>query len=80
MRDMDRIKFLKWASTAAVLSGIVLTNLNIFPLNIIVHGTGAFGWTVAGYLTKDRALLANFCLQLPIFAFGIINYMVAGTG
>jgi hypothetical protein len=44
------------------------------------HGTGAFGWTVAGYLTKDRALLTNFCLQLPIFAFGIINYMVAGTG
>ena len=42
MRDMDRIKFLKWASTAAVLSGIVLTNLNIFPLNIIVHGTGAW--------------------------------------
>ncbi len=77
---MDRIKFLKWAKASGCIKRIVLTNLNIFPLNIIVHGTGAFGWTVAGYLTKDRALLTNFCLQLPIFAFGIINYMVAGTG
>jgi hypothetical protein len=76
---MDRIKLLKWASTVAVLGGILLTNLNIFPLNIIIHGTGALGWTAAGYLTKDRALLTNFCLQLPIFAFGIVNYMLAGA-
>ena len=32
---MENIKFLKWASTAAVLTGITLTNLNIFPLNMI---------------------------------------------
>lgn len=75
---MEHIKLLKWASTAAVLSGIVLTNLNIFPLNILIHGSGALGWTIAGYLTKDRALLTNFCLQLPIFAFGIVHYWMAG--
>ena len=80
MRDMDRIKFFEMGKHSGCIKGIVLTNLNIFPLNIIVHGTGAFGWTVAGYLTKDRALLTNFCLQLPIFAFGIINYGAAGTG
>ena len=72
---MERIKLLKWVSTCAVLCGIALTNLNIFPLNIIIHGTGALGWTMAGYLTKDRALLTNFCLQLPIFGFGIMNYI-----
>ena len=33
---MKQIKLLKWASTVAVLTGIVLTNLNIFPLNIIM--------------------------------------------
>ncbi len=74
---MKNIKMLKWASTGAVLCGIALTNLNIFPLNIIIHGAGAAGWTMAGYLTKDRALLTNFCLQLPIFAFGIIHYFTS---
>ena len=56
---MKQIKLLKWASTVAVLTGIVLTNLNIFPLNIIIHGSGALGWTVAGYLTRDRARFNN---------------------
>ena len=74
---MDKIKILKWGSTVAVLSGIILTNLNIFPLNIVIHGAGALGWTIAGYITKDRALLTNFCLQLPIFAFGIGRYLLA---
>ena len=53
------------------LSGILLTNLNIYPLNIALHGTGAIGWTVAGYLAKDRAILTNFGLQLPLFTLGI---------
>jgi len=59
------------------LTGIVLTNLNVFPLHINIHGAGALGWTIAGYLTKGRALLTNFFLQLPIFAFGIWRYLLA---
>ena len=27
-------KYLKWISTALVLTGILLTNLNIYPINI----------------------------------------------
>jgi len=76
---MTNIQILKWTSTGLVLTGILLTNLNIFPMNIIVHGTGALGWTIAGYLTKDRALLVNFCLQLPLFAFGVGRYLIAGA-
>ena len=75
---MDKIKVIKWASTVTVLTGIALTNLNIYPLNIIIHGAGATGWTFAGFLTKDRALLTNFCLQLPLFIFGIVNYLLQG--
>ena len=71
---MEHIKLLKWASTAAVLSGIVLTNLNIFPLNILIHGSGALGWTIAGYLTKDRALLTNFCLWYCALLDGRISF------
>ena len=63
-------KYLKWISTAFVLSGILLTNLNYYPLNIFLHGMGALGWTLAGYLNQDRALMVNFGIQIPIFALG----------
>ena len=67
---------LKWFSTALVLFGILLTNLNYYPLNIFSHGLGAIGWSVAGYITKDKALLTNFGLQLPLFAIGYYNYFL----
>ena len=68
---MSKIERIKWVSTFCVLSGILLTNLNIYPLNILLHATGAVGWTAAGYLAKDRAILTNFGLQLPLFTLGI---------
>ena len=43
---------LKWLGTGFVLTGILLTNLNIYPLNIFVHGVGVIFWTFSGYLLK----------------------------
>ena len=60
------VNYIKWGSTCFILVGILLTNLNIYPLNIFVHGTGAIGWTAVGYLTADRAILTNFGLQIPL--------------
>ena len=70
------IFYIKWGSTILVLVGILLTNLNIYPLNIFIHGTGAVGWTIAGYLTSDRALLTNFGLQIPLFMTGYLNILI----
>ena len=67
---------LNWLSTGLILFGILLTNLNYYPLNIFSHGLGAIGWSVAGYITKDKALLTNFGLQLPLFAIGYYNYFL----
>ena len=70
------INRLKWASTFFILVGILLTNLNIYPLNIFVHGTGAIGWTMVGYMMEDRAILTNFGLQIPLFIIGNIYLLV----
>jgi hypothetical protein len=68
---MDFInKYIKWVSTAFILCGILLTNLNMYPLNIFIHSTGSLGWTLVGYVNKDRALMVNFGIQIPIFALG----------
>ena len=60
---------LKWLSTVLILTGILLTNLNNYPLNIFIHGLGAIGWSIAGLITKDRALMTNFGLQIPLSSF-----------
>ena len=64
-------RYLKWISTALVLTGILLTNLNIYPINIYFHGLGVIGWTIAGFISKDKAILTNFGLQIPLFLIGI---------
>tara|TARA_Y100000590_G_C14940873_1_gene721189 strand:- start:256 stop:483 length:228 start_codon:yes stop_codon:yes gene_type:complete len=67
------IKNLKWLSTFFVLSGILLTNLDQYPINIFMHSIGVFGWSIAGYLMKDKAILTNFGLQIPLFIIGFLN-------
>ena len=67
---------IKWISTALVLAGIFLTNLNIYPLNIYFHGLGVIGWTIAGILFKDKAILVNFGLQIPLFLFGFLKTII----
>jgi len=70
---MESMKIFKWIGTIFVLTGILLTNLNIYPINIVTHGLGALSWTVAGYLARDKAILTNFSLQLPLFFVGLVN-------
>jgi hypothetical protein len=72
---MTRLSIFKWLGTSLVLSGILLTNLNIYPLNIIIHGSGSLLWTWAGFISKDRALMINFGLQLPLFGAGFAKVM-----
>ena len=70
------INTIKWMSTFLVLAGILLTNLNLYPLNIFIHGLGAIGWTFAGYMSSDRAIMTNFGLQIPIFLVGYVNLVL----
>lgn len=67
---------IKWISTVLVLTGILLTNLNLYPLNIYFHGLGVIGWTIAGFLFKDKAILVNFGLQIPLFLFGFLKTVI----
>ena len=70
------INTIKWISTFLVLAGILLTNLNLYPFNIFIHGFGAVGWTFAGYMSSDKAIMTNFGLQIPIFLLGYVNLVL----
>jgi len=60
----------------ALVFGILLTNLNIYPVNIYFHGLGVIGWTIAGFVSKDKAILTNFGLQIPLFLIGIYKIII----
>ncbi len=62
-------KYLKWISTFLVLVGILLTNLNIYPLNIYFHGLGVVGWTIAGFMSKDKAILNKLWITNSIICY-----------
>ena len=70
------INVIKWTSTFLILTGILLTNLNLYPFNIFIHGLGAVGWTFAGYMSSDKAIMTNFGLQIPIFLVGYVNLVL----
>ena len=57
---MSNNNYIKWLSTFLVLIGILLTNLNIYPLNIYFHGLGVVGWTIAGFVSKDKAIPVSY--------------------
>jgi hypothetical protein len=65
---------LKWVSTACVLFGIFLTNLNIYPMNLAFHFVGVLIWTWVGYVKKDGAIMTNFGLQIPLFLMGWAHF------
>ena len=69
-------KYLKWISTFLILTGILLTNLNIYPVNIYFHGLGVVGGTIAGFVSKDKAILTNFGLQIPLFLICIYKIII----
>ena len=70
-------KNLKWIATFLVLVGILLTNLNIYPENILFHGFGVILWTYFGYISNDRPIMVNFGLQVPLFALGFYNLQLS---
>tara|TARA_B100001029_G_C14946579_1_gene386277 strand:- start:524 stop:736 length:213 start_codon:yes stop_codon:yes gene_type:complete len=67
---------IKWVGTIFVLSGILFTNLNIYPVNIFTHGFGVILWTAYGIISKDKAISTNFGFQIPLFGLGIANYLI----
>ena len=67
---MERVEATKWAGTALILTPILPTNLDQYPMNIFFHGAGVLFWSTAGYLTNDKPVMANFGLQIPLFIIG----------
>ena len=65
--------YIKWISSLILLTGMVLTSLDITPYNLYLHLTGVIGWFIVGMLWHDRSLIVLNAVAAAIFTLGIIK-------
>jgi hypothetical protein len=63
----------KWLGTGLCLTGIALTSLNIYPLNLIFGLVGSFLWTIEGLVAKDYALFTVEAVAVAMYLGGILR-------
>ena len=65
---------LRWSGTIFYMIGMLLTALNIFPLNLIFGAIGGILWCIVGFNYKDKALILVEAASAAIYLFGLLNW------
>ena len=68
--------YIKWISSIILVGGVILTSNNIYPLNLMVHAIGMFGWFIVAIIWNDRALLVVNAVSLALLLNGLVAYYV----
>ncbi len=68
--------YIKWIASIFLIIGVILTSNNIYPMNILFHAIGMFGWFIVSILWNDRALLVINAVSLAILINGLVSHYV----
>jgi len=68
--------YIKWIASIILVGGVILTSNNIYPLNLIVHAIGMFGWFIVAIIWNDRALLIINAVSLVLLINGLVSFYV----
>ena len=68
--------YIKWIASVFLIIGVILTSNNIYPMNILFHAIGMFGWFIVSILWNDRALLVINAVSLAILINGLVAHYV----
>jgi len=68
--------YIKWIASIILVGGVILTSNNIYPLNLMVHAIGMFGWFIVAIIWNDRALLVINAVSLVLLVNGLVSYYV----
>ena len=67
---------LRWSGTLFYMIGMLLTALNIFPLNLIFGAIGGILWCIVGFSYKDKALILVEAASAAIYFFGLLHWWI----
>lgn len=65
---------MRWAGTVAYLIGMVLTSLNVYPVNLVFGALGGTLWAAVGIAWKDRALILVEVAAAGIYLAGLVHW------
>lgn len=65
--------YIKWTGSVFLIVAMMMTSVNIFPLNLYVALVGMTAWLVVGILWHDRALIVLNAVSVAIYGLGIMN-------
>ena len=68
--------YIKWIASIILVGGVILTSNNIYPLTLIVHAIGMFGWFIVAIIWNDRALLVINAVSLVLLINGLVSFYV----
>ena len=68
--------YIRWIASIILVGGVILTSNNIYPLNLMVHAIGMFGWFIVAIIWNDRALLVINAVSLVLLLNGLVSYYV----
>jgi hypothetical protein len=66
---------IKWTGTILCLLGILLTSINIYPLNIFIGCIGSALWAWSGYKDDDYALFTVEVVAVALYFSGLVLYV-----
>jgi hypothetical protein len=73
LRGRDRTFWIEWISTAVLITGVLLTSLNVYPLNLVFNFAGNLGWFVIGFLWRKYSLIVVQTVILAIYFGGLAS-------
>ena len=66
---------IKWAGTTLCLIGILLTSLNIYPINVVFGLVGSGFWTYAGIYQNDQPLILVEAVAVLFYLLGVFAWI-----
>lgn len=73
LKSKSFLFWFEWTCTIILLAGVVLTSLNIFPLNIWFLLLGNVGWIVLGIIWRKVSLIVLQTVITIIYIAGLMN-------
>ncbi len=80
MRNRRLDFWIEWSSTVVLITGVLLTSLNIYPANLVFNFFGNLGWFVIGFMWRKYSLIVVQTVILIIYFSGIASNIPALIG
>ena len=64
---------IEWSVTVILITGVILTSLDIYPVNLYVLAIGNFGWIYLGYVWRKWSLFIVQTIITTIYIVGILK-------